>query len=84
MQLEALRRKRDYYNADIAPGWVRTIWPGVNSFDWFIKHNRAELIARGAILRVGRDYFINGETFPTVARQVLRVPGIENGEGASC
>ncbi len=65
-----LRRKRDYYLQD-APDWVRTFWTKPESFNWFIKNNRSELTHQGAILRLGRDYFIDLNQFPHAAKNIL-------------
>ena len=67
-----LRRKQDYYFGD-APNWMKVIWPRNNGFDWFLKNNRQELVALGALVRLGRDYFINVSIFPIVALKILRL-----------
>ncbi len=65
-----LRRKCDYYLHD-GPEWVRTIWPKPESFNWFLKNHRNELNRQGAIVRLGRDYFVDLMTFPDVAAATL-------------
>ena len=72
MNLELLVRKRDYYN-DAAPLWVRNIWSRKEALDHFIKHNRLRLASAGAVIKIGRDYFVDAEKFPTIARQVIGV-----------
>jgi hypothetical protein len=72
MNLELLARKRDYY-AESAPIWIRTIWCRQESFDHFVKHNRLRLTAEGALIKLGRDYFVASEKFPIVAAQILGV-----------
>lgn len=76
--LQNLRRKPDYYQHD-APQWVRNIWTRPQSFDWFIKANRDALVSQGAVVRLGRDYFVNTESFPQVAESIL---GVKSGEAA--
>ncbi len=73
-----LRRKRDYYLHD-GPDWVRTIWPKPESFDWFLKNNRTNLVRDGGIVRLGRDYFVDAAVFPEVAMQTL---GLKNSSEA--
>lgn len=65
LKLARIRRKPDYYQND-APAWVRNVWPRPESFDWFIKHRRAELVESGAVV------------FPKVAARIL---GITAGDG---
>ena len=72
-QLSRLRRKLEYYRHD-APDWVRIVWPRPQSFAWFIKNRRGDLEARGALLRLGRDHFIDAGIFPVVAGQLLGTP----------
>jgi hypothetical protein len=69
MNLELVVRKRDYYDA--APLWVRNIWSTRNALDHFIKYNRRELTSSGAIVKIGRDYFVEREQFPFVARTLI-------------
>lgn len=72
LQLSALRRKGDYYKNE-APDWVRVIWKRPESFDWFIKDNRAQLASDGAIVKLGRDWYTNCDLFPTAAKRILGV-----------
>lgn len=72
VQLSALRRKGDYYRNE-SPEWVRIVWARPQGFDWFIKHHRAELAAAGAIIRLGRDWFVHTNRFPNTAQQILGV-----------
>ena len=72
MNLELLARKRDYY-AESAPIWVRKIWSRPEAFDHFIKYNRLRLTSEGALVKLGRDYFVASEKFPIVAAQILGV-----------
>lgn len=65
-----LRRKRDYYLHD-GPVWIRTIWAKPESFNWFLKSNRNKLTELGALVRLGRDYFIDVEIFPSTAETIL-------------
>lgn len=65
-----LRRKQEYYLHE-APHWVRRVWPRQESFDWFLKNYRSTLVALNAIVRLGRDYFINAETFADEAQKIL-------------
>jgi hypothetical protein len=82
MQLEALRRKKDYYGTD-APAWVHNVWPRASSFNWFVKEHSTTLVERGAIIKLGRDYFVNTEVFPAAARQILGVPDVLDFGGAA-
>lgn len=70
MNIEALRRKSDFLNTD-GPAWVRTVWTRPESFAHFLKTHRDFLAAKGAIAKVGREWFIESEKFPTVARRIL-------------
>lgn len=70
IKLARIRRKPDYYSND-APPWVRNVWPRPESFDWFIKHRRTELVESGAVVRLGRDYFVDSVVFPKVAARLL-------------
>lgn len=70
IKLARIRRKPDYYQND-APAWVRNVWPRPESFDWFIKNRRAELVESGAVVRLGRDYFVDSVVFPKVAARLL-------------
>ena len=71
-QLDNLRRKRVFYTHD-APPWVRNLWPRPQSFDWFIRHNKHALVQSGALVKLGRDYFVDVSVFPAVAEKVLGV-----------
>jgi hypothetical protein len=70
MNLEFLSRKRIYYEVT-APGWVRNIWSRQEAFDHFIKYNRFELVDRGALIKIGRDYFVDSNKFPSVATEIM-------------
>jgi hypothetical protein len=72
MQLESLRKKQDYYAE--GPTWVRNFWKKPTSFSFFLKENRTTLEELGAIVRPGREYFINIDEFPHAARIILKVP----------
>ena len=69
MNLELVVRKRYYYEA--APSWVRNVWSTKTALDHFIKYNRHELTSSGAIVKIGRDYFVEREQFPFVARALI-------------
>lgn len=70
IKLARIRRKPDYYQND-APDWVRNVWPRPQSFDWFLKHHRDALVDAGALVRLGRDHFVDRVTFPKVAARLL-------------
>jgi hypothetical protein len=70
LQLSNLRRKTAYYQHD-APDWVRNVWNRPESFDWFIKNNRAELCIAGALVKLGRDFFVDTTAFPGAAERIL-------------
>ena len=70
IQLGNLSRKATYYQHD-APDWVRKIWDRPQSFDWFVKNHRDALTQRGAMVKLGRDYFVNTKVFPKTAESLL-------------
>jgi len=70
IELSKLRRKDDYYQNG-APDWVRTIWDRKESFEWFLKNNRRELVNSHAIVRLGRDYFVHSDRFDGVAKKII-------------
>lgn len=72
MNLELLVRKRDYYDQS-APQWVRNIWSRKEALDHFIKYNKRQLSSVGAVVKIGRDYFVDTEVFPVVACEVLGI-----------
>ena len=78
MNLESLSRKRDYY-AEEAPLWVRKIWSRSQAFEHFVKYNKARLKQEGALVKIGRDYFVVCEKFPDVATEILGIACDLNG-----
>ncbi|QWD95052.1 hypothetical protein C2759_02630 [Polynucleobacter sp. MG-Unter2-18] len=70
VELSKLRRKDDYYQNG-APDWVRIIWGRKESFEWFLKNNRRELVQSHAIIRLGRDYFVHSGRFDVVAKKII-------------
>ena len=72
MNLELLKRKRDYYN-DAAPLWMRNIWSRKEALDHFIKYNRQRLTSAGAVVKIGRDYLVHSEKFSAVAIEILGI-----------
>jgi hypothetical protein len=70
MNLELLSRKRRYWQED-EPDWVRKIWSRPQAFDYFIKYNRSTLVDQAALIKIGRDYFVNSDKFPEVATEIL-------------
>lgn len=70
MNLESLTRKRDYYD-EAAPLWIRKIWSRPQAFDHFIKYNKVRLTNDGALVKIGRDYFVATEKFPNIATEIL-------------
>ena len=70
MNLESLTRKRDYYE-EAAPLWVRKIWARPQAFEHFIKYNKVRLTKEGALVKIGRDYFVAYEKFPNIATEIL-------------
>jgi hypothetical protein len=72
MNIATLRRKHEYYKYD-APPWAPNIWRTYGSFDWFVKDNRDALVASGALIRIGRDYFVDCARFPEAACGILNV-----------
>ena len=78
MNLESLSRKRDYYEV-AAPLWVRKIWSRSQAFDHFVKYNKVRLTKEGALVKIGRDYFVVSEKFPDVATEILGIACDLNG-----
>jgi len=78
MNLELLSRKRTYYE-ETAPLWVRKIWSRQQAFDHFVKYNRAKLAGEGALVKIGRDYFVVSDKFPVVATEILGLARSPNG-----
>lgn len=74
MNIENLRRKTDYYQ-NVAPEWVRSVWPRIQSLNHFLKAHRDDLVANGGIAQLGRGGIMDVEQFPTVVKQIL---GIES------
>ena len=72
MNLESLARKRDYYK-EAEPLWIRKIWSRPESFNYFVKQHRIRLTEEGAVVKIGRDYFVVSEKFPSVATDILGV-----------
>lgn len=72
IDLSRLRRKLDFYNFD-APEWVRTVWAREEAFEWFVKNHRKDLAKNGALVRLGRDYFIDSKAFLPIAKSILGV-----------
>lgn len=64
--LKALCRTSDYYDNHI-PNWMRSVWPKPEGFQWFLKNHRRQLVESGALVRLGRDYFVSQEAFESVA-----------------
>jgi len=78
-QIVNLRRKAIYYQHD-APAWVRNVWSRPESFAWFIKNNRETLCSQGALVKLGRDYFLDTTTFPNAAERILGLTPADAGE----
>jgi len=68
--LKALCRTSDYYDNHI-PDWMRSVWQKPEGFQWFLKNNRRQLVESGALVRLGRDYFVSQESFEGVAFRLL-------------
>lgn len=71
--ISRLRRQDDFYLNE-APAWMRVIWPRLKSFTWFLKNHRSRLKTEGALIRLGRDYFIEADRFAHVASAILGIP----------
>jgi hypothetical protein len=78
MNLELLTRKRTYYE-ETAPLWVHKIWSRQQAFDHFVKYNREKLADEGALIKIGRDYFVDSDKFPVVATEILGLVGNPHG-----
>ena len=50
---------------------------GMNTFDWFVRHNRAELVAAGALLRPTGRWLVR----PAAFKQVLSAVGARRALG---
>jgi hypothetical protein len=81
-QLNNLRRKTTYYQHD-APPWVRNVWNRPESFDWFVKNNRVALCEQGALVKLGRDFFVDTQFFPSAAEHILGLTPAPAGEVAA-
>ncbi len=84
-EITDLRRKPVFWQFD-GPPWTREIWPRLESFNWFIKSHRDQLIQNGAICRIGREYFIDQRRFPNEAQVILglrKAESIQTGEVAA-
>ena len=79
MNLELIWRKRPYYE-EAAPTWVRKIWSRPQAFDHFIKKYRLRLTEEGAVIKIGRDYFVVSEKFPAIATEILGLSSDLRGE----
>jgi hypothetical protein len=79
MNLELIWRKRTYYE-EMAPSWVRNIWSRPQAFDHFIRYNRSTLADQGALIKIGRDYFVVSDRFPAVATEILGLSGVMRNE----
>lgn len=76
--LQRLRRKSDFYSD--GPQWVRTVWPTQAGFEWFCKSRREALQKAGGLRRMGRDWFIDAESFPKVVAAEFQLPEATNGQ----
>lgn len=76
MKLESLRRKSAYFHE--GPQWVRNRWPRIQSLSWFIKAHKDELTKKGAIVKLGREWFIDIDAFPD---EIVAMSGLPD-EGA--
>jgi hypothetical protein len=70
--LDRTARKRDFYLT--GPAWVRSVWPTPHSFEWFCKSRRQELARQGAMVKLGRDWFIDCGAFPQAVASVYGLP----------
>lgn len=66
--LDRTARKRDFYLT--GPAWVRSVWPTPHSFDWFCRSRRHELASKGAMVKLGRDWFVDVQAFPKAVASV--------------
>ncbi len=59
--------------------WPPGVYPGrANSARWLVRSHRDELMACGALVRVGRELVVLGEGFARfLARKIDRVEGFE-------
>lgn len=75
ISLQDFERTAKYYEG--GPSWVRSIWPSMGSFRWFVKSNREILQKQGALRNIGRDNFIVKPRFEDVVKSKF---GLQVGE----
>lgn len=68
--LSEVCRSKDFYQLG-SPDWITRVWRKKQSFEWFLKNHRGELLRRQAAIRLGRDYFLVPEVFVVVALDIL-------------
>ena len=68
--LSEVCRSKDFYQQG-SPEWITRVWRKKQSFEWFLKNHRDELLRRQAAIRLGRDYFLVPEVFVVVALDIL-------------
>ena len=81
VNLGTLSQKSDFLAQ--APAWCQAKWRNPKCFESFLKLNRAVLTEHGALMRLGRDYFIVTERFPEVAWAILRREPVPQAEVAA-
>lgn len=69
--LDRTARKRDFYLT--GPAWVRSTWPTPHSFEWFCRSRREELASKGAMVKLGRDWFVDVQAFPLAVAAVYGI-----------
>lgn len=79
-----MARKTQPSKSAIVPCWGKKTWPpevwphNLNRADYLIRTRRAELLAAGAICRVGREIVVIGPRYTRwLERQASRVPDFE-------
>jgi hypothetical protein len=70
LNLSALYRKDPYF--DVMPEWLRRVLHHPGAYGWFIRQNKGQLVSEGALIKLGRDYFVDQDRFPVVAEQIIR------------
>lgn len=50
---------------------MKNIWRSEESFFWFFKENREKLADTGAIMRIGRDWFVDLDKFPETSKRIF-------------
>jgi len=67
-----VRRRDDYLKRD-CPEWLKGRFYRTGALDWFVKSNKTELEKHGAIIKLGREWFVVPEKFESAAAEIFGV-----------